>query len=49
MTDNADGKNWMSKTLSLQSFLSDSRQLWRISSISQLEKKEIYLPTYLKL
>ena len=28
MTDNATGKNWMSKTFSLQNFLSDSRQLW---------------------
>ena len=28
MTDNATGKNWMSKTLSLQNFLSDARQLW---------------------
>ena len=28
MTDNATGKNWMSKTLSLQNFLKDERQLW---------------------
>ena len=28
MTDKATGKNWMSKTLSLQNFLSDPRQLW---------------------
>ena len=30
MTDNATGKNWMSKTLSLQSFSGDARQLWVI-------------------
>ena len=28
MSNNATGKNWMSKTLSLQSFLSDARHLW---------------------
>ena len=39
MTDNATGKNWMSKTFSLQNFASDARQLWRISSTSQYEKK----------
>ena len=44
ITDNATGKNWMSKTLSLQTFVSDARQLWRISSFSQLAKK-INLPT----
>ena len=31
--------DWMSKTLSLQNFLSDTRQLWRISRTTQLEKK----------
>ena len=44
MTDNATGKNLMSKTLSLQIFLSDARQLLGISSTSQFDKKrnEIY-------
>ena len=50
MTDNATEKNWMSKILSLESFLSDARQLWRISSTSQFEKKkEIYQLTSLNL
>ena len=49
MTDIATGKNWMIKTLSLQNFLSDARQLWRINSTSQFEKKEIYQLTCLNL
>ena len=28
MAENATGKNWMTKTLSLRNFLSDARQLW---------------------
>ena len=28
VTNNATGKNWMSKTLSLQNFLSNARQIW---------------------
>ena len=28
MTDNATGKNWMSKILSLEKFLSDAREVW---------------------
>ena len=39
MTDNANAKNRMSKTLRLQIFSSDARQFWRISSTSQFEKK----------
>ena len=59
MTDNATGKNWMSKSLSLQNFLSDASQLWvyiiakwrkPISSTSQFEKeKEICQLTCLNL
>ena len=44
MTNNAPVKNWMSKTLSLQNFLSDARQLWRISI--HFEKKR-NLPNYM--
>ena len=44
MTDNATGKNGMSKGLSLQNFLSDARQLLSISSTGKFEKKR-YLPT----
>ena len=28
MTDNANGENWKGKTLSLQIFLGNARQLW---------------------
>ena len=54
MTDSATGKNWMSKTFSLQNFSSDAYQSWvniiakwrqpirRISSTSQFETKQGY-------
>ena len=37
MTNIATGKNWMSKTLSLQSFFSDARQLW-VSIVTKWQK-----------
>ena len=44
MTNNATGKNWISRTMSLPSFLSDARQLWRISRTVPVNLKK-KLPT----